>query len=344
MKLLEFCNFKDSSINNIRKMKNHHTFRCIGKGCCGSIWALNNDSDWVVKREDGGDRSRSITNDQIMHRKVIAAVTESEEVPVRIPKSYEIIEADDPWWAANLQNFPNGTTSCKAYMQERIPAVPHEIRELLISRYCRPNGQAAIRASQENKDCLIRIYTGKRRLSDRLHVDQMDELGLDTSAILRVLATALAHCYWRTRVDANDVEFVFAPATASYASTPTFKIAGVELAIWRLDYDCVRDMEQSTEGIQQAVNAFHRNDSYFPRPHFSGHTEADVRLWERFKMDFLAASNDVLRDVTLAEEWMRQADEEGRRRAANGTPCWCVGGASGRPPHYSLWSDSCGRF
>jgi hypothetical protein len=88
MKLLEFCNFKDSSINNIRKMKNHHTFRCIGKGCCGSIWALNNDSDWVVKREDGGDRGRSITNDQIMHRKVIAAVTESKEVPVRIPKSY----------------------------------------------------------------------------------------------------------------------------------------------------------------------------------------------------------------------------------------------------------------
>jgi hypothetical protein len=312
-------------------------YRCIGAGCCGSIWAPNNDPDWVIKREDGGDHGRSVANDQVMHRKVIAAIPESG-LPARVPASYDVIEANDSWWNANLHRFPNGTTACKAYMQERIPAVPHEIRDLLISRYCRPNGQAAIRASQENKDCLIRVYTGKRRLSDRLgpffnlrnyglHIDQMDELGLDTSAIVRVLATALAYCYWRGRVDANDVEFVLAPATPpAQVSTPTFRIGGIaqELVVWMLDYDCVREMPQSIEVIQQAVTAFYRNDSYFPRPHFSGHTEVDVRLWEAFKVDFLATSRELLNDLTLAEDWVKHIEDEGKRRAAIGSPCWCA--------------------
>jgi hypothetical protein len=294
-----------------------HPYRCIGAGCCGSIWAPNNDPDWVIKREDGGDHGRSVANDQVMHHKVIAAIPESG-LPARIPASYDIIEANDSWWNANLHRFPNGTTACKAYMQE-----------------------AAIRASQENKDCLIRVYTGKRRLSDRLgpffnlrnyglHIDQMDESGLDTSAIVRVLATALAHCYWRGHVDANDVEFVLAPATPpAQVSTPTFRIGGIaqELAVWMLDYDCVREMPQSIEGIQQAVTVFYRNDSYFPRPHFSGHTEADVRMWETFKAFFLAGSKEILNDLTLAEEWVRLTEDESRRRASIGTPCWCAGNA-----------------
>jgi hypothetical protein len=314
-------------------------FRCIGVGCCGSIWTLNNDPDWVIKREDGGDRGRSVANDKIMHRKVIAAVLSTVGLPVRIPRSYEVIDADNKWWDNNLDKFPDGRTSCRAYMQERVPAVPLEIRALLISRYCRPNGQAAIRASKRNTYCLIRIYTGKRRLSNQtstffnlrnygLHIDQMNELGLDTPAIARVLATALAHCYWRARVDANDVEFVLAPATStSHGSTPTFNFADTEqeLVVWMLDYDCVRDMKQSHEGIQQAVEAFYRNDAYFPRPHFSRHTHDDIYLWKVFKVYFLAASKEILDNLMLAEEWVRQVEEEGKTRAMFRTPCWCAG-------------------
>jgi hypothetical protein len=39
-----------------------------------------------------------------------------------------------------------------------------------------------------------------------------------------------------------------------------------------------------------------------------------VRLWEWLKSDFLVANEAVLDDLTLAEEWLRQAEEEGRRR------------------------------
>ncbi|KAH3980713.1 hypothetical protein HBH96_079210 [Parastagonospora nodorum] len=316
-------------------------YRCIGAGCCGSIWTPDN-VDWVVKCEDGGNRGRSVANDQLMHRRVIVAATERDKGTSRlelrfcIPKSMEIIEAEDEWWTSHLKQFPSDRTACRAYFQERIPSVPVPIRDMLIDRYCPKAIQAATRASRENEDCLIRIYNGKRRRQGRpptffnlrnygLHIDQMHELGLDPNAIVKVLAEALAHCYWRAHVDANDIEFVFAPASSKHSSTPTFMIAGLEqeLVIWMLDYDCVRDMGQSKEGIRRAVHAFYQNDSYFPRPHFYGHTGDDVRLWESFKGYFLEISEAILGDRKLADEWVRLIEEEGRRRAVNNTACEC---------------------
>jgi hypothetical protein len=101
-----------------------------------------------------------------------------------------------------------------------------------------------------------------------LCVDQMEELGLDTLQITKALAAALAHCYWKPRVDMNDVEFVLAPGTEPrYISQPYFELAGQEnLVIWMLDYNYVRDMSQDADGVVQAVQAFWRNDLYFPRP------------------------------------------------------------------------------
>jgi hypothetical protein len=194
--------------------------------------------------------------------------------------------------------------------------------------------QAAAKASRENEDCLIRVYAGRRRrISGKplrffnlrnygLYIDQMIDLGLDTAMIAQTLAVALAHCYWRAKVDANDVEFVLAPATKPMeSSTQCFKIAGPdqehELVIWMLDYDCVREMSQDQDGIKQSVQAFYRNDPYFPRPHSYGHSESDTHLWEVFKTHFLKTSKDVLDEhgVGLPEEWVRQVEEEGQRRA-----------------------------
>lgn len=190
-------------------------------------------------------------------------------------------------------------SACRAYFQQRISAVPLQIRDLLIERYCPKTIQTITRSSRENEDCLIRIYTCKRRRqvrpptffnlrNYRLHVDQINELGLDTGSIVKILAEALAHCYWRAHVDAHDVEFVFAPTCSTQSSTPTFKLAGLEheLFIWMLGYDCVREMEQSEEDIRRAVHAFYQNDSYFPRPHFYGHTQDDVDLWGCLRSTF----------------------------------------------------------
>lgn len=158
--------------------------------------------------------------------------------------------------------------ACRSYKQERIPAVPLPIRELLIARYCPEPLKDATRTSKNNEDCPIRLYTGKRRPEGRppswffnlrnygLCVDQMGELGLDPVAITKVLAEALAHCYWKAQVDANDVEFVPAPTTTSATvqdhiegrlPLPVCELLDQELAIWMLDYDCVHPMNQDIE-------------------------------------------------------------------------------------------------
>ena len=226
-------------------------------------------------------------------------------------------------------------------MQERIPAVGLPIREMLIDRYCREALKDAARASKKNEDCLIRVYTGKRRPEGRppgmffnlrnygLCVDQMEELGLDPVAIAKALGEALAHCYWKAEVDANDVEFVLALATSSVTRdkpTPLFKLLDQELVIWMLDYDCVRNMSQDKDGIAQAVHAFWRNDPYFPRPFAYGHTSFDTGLWQAFKAHFLGVSRRILTQkergclnsqaTDLPQEWVTQVEAEGNRRAA----------------------------
>jgi len=163
-----------------------------------------------------------------------------------------------------------------------------------------------------------------------LCVDQMEELGLDPVAIAKALAEALAHCYWKAEVDANDVEFVLAPATSQEEgrqtpSIPIFRLLDQDLVIWMLDYDCVRTMSQDANGIAQAVHAFWRNDPYFPRPFAYGHTSFDTGLWQAFKTHFLDVSRRMLTDkkasvdentLDLPQQWVTQVEAEGSRRAA----------------------------
>lgn len=228
----------------------------------------------------------------------------------------------------------------KSYRQERVPAVGLLNREMLVDKYCRESLRDATRKSKRGEDCLIRLYTGKRRPKGRspgmffnlrnygLCVDQMEELGLDPVSIAKALAEALAHCYWKAEVDANDVEFVLAPATATVtvdSSIPIFRLLDQDLVIWMLDYDCVRPMTQDADGIAQAVHAFRRNDPYFPRPFAYGHTSVDTELWQAFKAHFLDVSRRMLIDkegivgekiLDLPQEWVMRVEAEGSRRAA----------------------------
>jgi hypothetical protein len=197
---------------------------------------------------------------------------------------------------------------------------------------------ACTRASKKNEDCLIRLYTGKRRQRRALgvffnlrnyglHVGQMEELGLDTGAITHALADALAQCYWKARVDANDVEFVLAPDTHTIEpQIPVYHLLDTTLVIWMLDYDCVRSLPFSSEGIAQAVQAFWRNDAYFPRPFGFGHTDADCKLCEVFKARFLDRSVRILEqegvceaELGLPKLWVESVEAEGERRAVLGS-------------------------
>ena len=130
------------------------------------------------------------------------------------------------------------------------------------------------------------------------------------------MAEVLAGLYWKAHIDANDIEFVLAPA--SQGESPTSRtIESSTLgghALWILDFDCYRYMPYSKEGVEQAVTAFFTNDPFFPRPWSVG--ESDRLLWEAFKTRFLSASKDILgsnsTEAELPALWIRMVEERAR--------------------------------
>ncbi|KAJ9202460.1 hypothetical protein DTO164E3_1049 [Paecilomyces variotii] len=244
-------------------------FRRIGAGFCGTVWAEPDDSS-AFKREDGGP-GRSLTNDFEMHKRVIQSLEqlhalkknnatihetvtanappETSPTIITIPTCYRFITpADTDWWDTNLIKFPEGYTPCNVIHAQRIPPISQPVREFLIDTYCPPSITEEIKASDTNRDCLIRPYLGRRRVlptessqdgdnggpSSRrpprqraffslrnfpLHIDQMEQLGIsysDLEVYTRGMADALATMHFNAGIDANDVEFVLAPPPPSH--------------------------------------------------------------------------------------------------------------------------------
>ncbi|KAF2464775.1 uncharacterized protein BDR25DRAFT_159906, partial [Lindgomyces ingoldianus] len=296
-------------------------FRCIGRGACGSVWGEGEvgtpaDMQIAVKREDGHS-SRSVENDINMHRRVFPGF---ENLSVRITTPFDLIapREGNPY----ADRFPDGFSSaCRMITTERIPAFPRDVREMLIDRYCPAKLQDFVKGNRDDEDCLVRPYLGRRRRvggtesrfqrfslrNYALHVDQMEELSLNTPAYARAMADALAEMHWRAKVDANDVEFVLAPPRR----LPDQRAASFESDclgqhyLWLLDFDCCLDMSMDEKGIDQAVQAFFRNDLYYPRPY--GRTPQDRHLWEVFSARFLERSKPI-RDDDLPAMFIRKIE------------------------------------
>ena len=163
-----------------------------------------------------------------------------------------------------------------------------------------------------------------------------------------MLARVLASCYWVARIDADDCEWVFGLPRAATASedmknekgmmmdTEIFNFQNEEggtcedMVVWMLDFDCVQPMTMDKQGVQQAVDAFYRNDPYFPRPWTKEYTEEDSRVWRVFRKAFLDESEKILKPPLgviarhgsegeagdLAWLWIKGIEQEGRIRAA----------------------------
>jgi hypothetical protein len=300
-----------------------------------------------------------------MHLRLLAK-TSHVRLPFLIPQSHMLLCANHP---AYPSNFPAGVRPCQTYVQERIPALPVDVRETLIARYCPPRLQEQVRKSRRDEDCPVRVYCGKRRSEAEaarqkrfftlrnynLCVDQMEELGLEMDALVGVLATALATCYFSAQIDANDCEFVFGrPCDAGVAEEEESVVPGrrehvfafnmlrpnmagkddamcEDMAVWMLDFDCVRRISMDERGMRQAVDAFWRNDPYFPRPWAQNHTLEDKELWDVFVDEFLGESERILarqmesdrgpnaqakyeKRMALAMWWVTEVEAEGNRR------------------------------
>ena len=268
-------------------MASQRTFRRIGAGACGSVWA--SDDSHAMKREDGGP-GRSLLNDYNMHQKIMQTLLESQSAAIQprisLPTCHQLIRSDDEeWWNKQTSRFPEDVQiSCNTLVTDRIPPFPQEARDTITNRYCPEPLRLSIRSSDPDQDCLIRPYLGRRRrlvgqsrfqgFSLRnypLHVDQMEELALDMMMYAEIMAETLAHLYWRAHVDANDMEFVLAPPNSPQHVTMDSDVLGNH-SMWILDFDCCKHMPFDEQGVKQAMEAFYRNDPFFPRP-----GRADIR-------------------------------------------------------------------
>jgi len=302
-------------------------FRRIGAGFCGSVWApptstttlgnfLETDDYFALKREDGGPES-SLQNDYEIHLRILES-WKAFPATVQLPKCFLLLAADDEeFWAKHSCKSPKGYTPCPTLLSERIQPFPALIREGLVARYCPQSLQTSINKSEENQDCIVRCYLGRRRRRANnsrlkafslrnfpLHLDQMEELQLDTSAYARVMAEALAIMHWIAKIDANDVEFVLAPPRKGIQSFSSLNLG--PHSMWILDFDCCRSITMDQTGVEKAAAAYWKNDPYFPRPGKS--SPEDQELWTAFKEQFLRTSENILGSDCIARLLMERIE------------------------------------
>ncbi|KAI0202320.1 zinc finger protein-domain-containing protein [Astrocystis sublimbata] len=283
-------------------------YRRIGFGSCGSVWTSTDTT--AMKREDCG-RGRSLLKDFNMHRLLLESYTHcpSDLKTFHIPACYGFTEGDYAGWETTniLSRFPEGEVylPCNTLIAERIPPFPQRVRNRIIDEYCPSSIVEKVKEDTNNRDCLIRPYLGRRRRGYKsrlcvfnlrnypLHVNNMKDLGLDPSVYSKIMAQTLAFMYWLAKVDANDVEFVLAPAEGAVQ----FTSEGLgDHNMWILDFDLCRSMSMDLSGVEQAAEAFLGNDPFFPRPS-RGQEEEDEDIWKQFKAAFLEASLTVIRQA-----------------------------------------------
>ncbi|GKT41228.1 uncharacterized protein ColSpa_01409 [Colletotrichum spaethianum] len=142
--------------------------------------------------------------------------------------------------------------------------------------------------NQKNRNCLLRIYLGRRRTNNRvegdftlrnfeLTLDKMEILGVDPMPFVTPIAEALAVMHWETHYDAFDVEFDLgsSPKTRTRCVQPGDD-ASVEMAttwnrelgdnnpkclqravnVWLLDFNQVGKITLNEEGVKKAVRGF----------------------------------------------------------------------------------------
>ena len=310
-------------------------YRRIGQGHCGSVWtAEGEEGTMVMKREDGGE-GRSLLNDFNMHSLVLRAADSYDNFKVCVPRSPDFLQSHDNWWALHLSRFPEGYSPCNTLQSERIPPLPQDVRNRLIDLYCPTEGVSTIKASDTNQDCLVRPYLGRRklRLDQRktqrglgrmffslrnypMHLDQAEDLALPIVSYAHSMAETLAVLHWVAKIDANDIEFVLGGCqpqteTAEY----THDILGRH-ALWILDFDLCRPLSMDNAGVEQAANAFVKNDPYFPRP---ATKSPDSACWIEFSNRYLECSQAIVAgngvDFTLPKNLIaRVVDKEKERK------------------------------
>ncbi|KAL8648088.1 MAG: hypothetical protein Q9210_005187 [Variospora velana] len=324
------------------------SFEIIGEGQCGTVWALTG-TDQVLKVMKEGKLDQ-LWNDSVMHKTVQEAF-ETVGIALRnditIPRYGQFITpSHDVFWQPNMKRFPVEITETHAFLSSRIFGLPLPVRASIVDALAPKDVKAhkqEFLAKEENKDCLVRIYLGRReqRAATRsfrlrnfdLTISEMEYLRLDTHLYASVMARALAILHWKAHVDANDVEFVLGsrPTMSTPPTAAELKILnpgniglvthGLDfhhrsVGFWLLDFDQCQQFNEDMAGLELLKKGFWMNDPYYPRP--TSTNEKDMTLWTVFKDEYLAASA-IITASGMPKAFITAVEMEGKSRRLGGS-------------------------
>ncbi|KAF7550421.1 hypothetical protein G7046_g8021 [Stylonectria norvegica] len=318
--IISTANSSSAASQQATPFKDDVGFRKIGFGQCGLVFERPGE-DYVIKAARPHFEP-ALQQDYQVHQAVDRAFRRQEPaLECRVPEVHRHILANDAsWWDHHRSLFAEEHTSfpfpADVLITERISPLPKVARRALIDQFCDQDMQAAAAANPLNRDCLARIYLGKRvppntplqrNFSLRnfnFHLNQMEALNLPILDYAKAIADALAVMHWDAHTDAYDVEFVLgseAPYVSSLANTsataPDLKSRAAR--IWVLDFNLcsqweeVDTLEQPEAVINQLVHAFFENDPYYPLPLMENLT--DHKLWVVFRDSYLAKADEILK-------------------------------------------------
>lgn len=290
----------------------------IGEGQCGIVFPLKDNQ--VIKIPKSPEKCQQLCQDAIVHNKVREAfrkTSSSLRQDINVPIYYEWVSpVSDSFWDNFSQHFATDTdTKVPNYglISERILPLPLSVRAAIVDALCsksiRKQKEAFVKRP-ENKDCLVRLYLGRRNDNSKtenvrlrnfpLHVNEMEHLKLDTTMYAVTMARALAIMHWTAGIDANDVEFVL-------GSSPANDSTAQSLSIWLLDFNQCKEFERNSQGLKQLVDGFWWNDPYYPRPN-------DKTLWKTFKDAYLESSHE-LSGGPMAKDFIDAVEKTGAKRS-----------------------------
>jgi hypothetical protein len=198
-------------------------YRKIGFGQCGLI--LERPGRNFVLKIARRHFEEALWNDCLSHARVYGAFIKQPFPECRVPILFSYVaNGNAEWWSEHgkflppmPQDFP---VPSSVMISERILPLPKPVRNALIDHFCPSNLKETVKSDPANRDCLVRVYLGRRRTPGapkppnfslrnfNLCLDQMIFLGLPIREYASAMAEALAIMHWSAHIDAYDVEFV----------------------------------------------------------------------------------------------------------------------------------------
>ncbi|KAE9980205.1 hypothetical protein EG328_000439 [Venturia inaequalis] len=311
-------------------------YRCIGEGSCGTVFEAGTRAIKISPYE------KSLWYDFHLTNRVSAALQKQnglvrrlfpQYMVPRVPKVHAFMKANEDWSSHGCminkaRSFPSSAKAegQTAIEEDLIQPLSLSTRVALIERYFDPAAISEALADPDNKDCLVRLYFGRRdppgpgnwRTSLRnfeLTLDIAEELELNVEQLTAEMAIGLAIIHWEAKVDAQDAEWVLGrPALEDSVQTSweDFKDQGPtsikpehahrSVSLWILDFDKSDtidfdrfDRYDEEDGfayescIELLVRGVTSHDPYLPNP------EVDRDLFEHFAAIYLRTSDSILR-------------------------------------------------